>query len=200
MIRLCRVPMLKSERSANGLPLRSRLLAGGPMHSPPLLAPSPSAASPLTSQLSVCNDQTPSTHPALATSLRFRCDGSGALTVWHVLDGKHVRMPEWSEQGLLRGDDCCIIKYTWLAGGSNMTILFGWSGRAATQLEIGTMALQLDKVGLHTRHLSHPPLRRSASTSSSPIPPAPSLHCTPYPFLARCAPIAAVGSLSRCQS
>uniref|UniRef100_A0A7S2IB77 Gelsolin-like domain-containing protein n=1 Tax=Haptolina brevifila TaxID=156173 RepID=A0A7S2IB77_9EUKA len=76
----------------------------------------------------------------------------GEMTVWHLDDNFERRLlPKWAEMGMFRSEDNYIVKYTWKTdspseGIQKRTFLFGWRGSKATQLEKGSLALQLQKM------------------------------------------------------
>ena len=82
----------------------------------------------------------------------------GELTAWRLHDSVvRNRLPAYTENALFLAEDDYIIKYMWTSGSltsgfQKHTFLFGWRGRAASKLEKGSLAIQMDEVHVHTHH------------------------------------------------
>ncbi|PSN56753.1 Villin-1 [Blattella germanica] len=79
--------------------------------------------------------------PKLAADSRLVDDGTGDRTVWRVEKFQLVEVPE-AMQGVFFAGDCYVVKYTYLAGGSERCIVYYWLGTHSSQDEQGTAALK----------------------------------------------------------
>jgi len=86
--------------------------------------------------------------------VRGKLEKGGELTTWRLHDSKfRERLPAWTENSMLDAGDAYVVRYVWLSGTitsaeamKKQTAIFGWKGRQVTQMEKGSLALQLDQV------------------------------------------------------
>jgi villin 1/advillin len=63
--------------------------------------------------------------PKLAAESQLVDDGTGERTVWRVEKFQLVPVPD-TLQGVLFSGDCYVVKYTYLAGGTEKYLIYYW--------------------------------------------------------------------------
>ena len=63
--------------------------------------------------------------PMLAAESRLVDDGTGQRTVWRIENFELAKVPE-SLEGIFFAGDCYVIKYTYLAGGTERCLIYYW--------------------------------------------------------------------------